>query len=114
MVHDLKMPLALAGLQIDADQAFSIQVVAGAFAAVVVGCRRFHGQIYEPEVFVDRHLRPDAGVAVGSPRTVLPGLIAEFAGTWNRVERPGELAGPHVVGTNETLGVVVRGDGHAL
>ena len=41
MVHDLEVPLALAGLQIDADEALGEQVVAGPMAAVEIGGRRF-------------------------------------------------------------------------
>ena len=35
-------------------------------------------------------------------------------GPRNRVERPEQLAGPHVEGAHQPLGVVVRVDGHAF
>ena len=77
-------------------------------AAVEVRRRRFHRQVDEAELFVDADLRPDAGVAVDRPRVVLPGVVAELAGTRNRVERPEQLAGAHVERAHQALGVVVR------
>ena len=64
MVHELEVPLALAGLQIDADEALGEQVVAGPVAAVEVRRRRLDRQVDEAELLVDGDLRPDAGVAV--------------------------------------------------
>ena len=78
-MDELEMPLALAGLQIDADEALGEQVVAGTMAAVVIGRRRFDRQVDQAEIFVDGDLRPDAGVAVGRPRLVLPRVVAELA-----------------------------------
>ena len=79
MVHELEVPLALAGLQIDADEALGEQVVARPMAAVVVGRRRFDRQVDEPQLFVHRDLRPDADVAVDGPGLVLPRVVAELA-----------------------------------
>ena len=72
VMHDLEVPLALAGLQIDADDAVAEQVVAGTMAAVVVRRRILDRQIDQAGFLVDRDLRPDAGVAVDRPRLVLP------------------------------------------
>ena len=93
VMHDLEVPLALAGLQIDADEAVAEQVVAGTMAAVEIRCRILDRQIHEAELFVDRDLRPDAGVAVDRPRFLFPRVVAELAGPRNRVERPQQLAG---------------------
>ena len=51
MMHDLEVPLPLAGLQIDADQAVAEQIVARPLAAVVIRGRRLHRQINQPEIF---------------------------------------------------------------
>ena len=64
----------------------------------------------EAELFVDGDLRPHAGVAVGRPRFVFPRVVAELARTRNRVERPQQLAGPHVVGAGQSFRVAVRDD----
>ena len=114
MVHQLEVPLALAGLQIDADQGVAEQIVAGPMAAVEVRRRIFDGQVYEARFFVDGDLRPNARVAVDRPRFVFPRVVAELAGLRNRVERPQELAGLHVERAHEPLRVVVRGDRCAL
>ena len=79
-MHELEMPLARAGLQIDADEAFGEEIVAGPVAAVEVGRWRLDRQIDEAELFVDGDLRPHADVAVGGPRLVLPRVVAELAG----------------------------------
>ncbi len=83
-------------------------------AAVVVRGRIFDRQVDQARFFVDRDLRPHAGVAVGRPRLVLPRVVAELARSRNRVERPEQLAGLHVEGAHQPLGVVVRRDRHAF
>ncbi len=108
VMDDLVVPLLLAGLQVDAHQAVAVQVVAEAMTAVEVRRRILDRQVDEAEFFVHRDLRPHAGVAVVRPRLLLPRVVAEFAGTRNRVERPQHLAAAHVVGADQALGVVVR------
>jgi hypothetical protein len=95
-MHELEVPLPLTGLEIDRDETFSEQVVAGPVSAVVVRRRRFHGQIHEAEVLVHAGLRPDADVAVDCPRVVLPRFGAELPGSRDRVERPEELPGARI------------------
>ena len=46
-MHQLEMPFALAGLQIDRDQALAEQRIAWTFAAVVVGAGASGGDEYE-------------------------------------------------------------------
>src|SRR6185295_11388612 len=92
MMHDLEVPFSLAGFQIDAHETLAEQVVAGTMAAVEIGGRRLDRQVDETGFLVHGDARPDAGVAVGRPRLVLPGVVAELAGAWNRVERPQHLA----------------------
>ena len=67
MMHELEVPLSLAGLEVYADQALAKQVVARTFAAVVVGRRRLDGQVDEAQFFVDRDLGPHPRVAVDGP-----------------------------------------------
>ena len=96
VVHELVVPLPLAGLEIDGDEALAEQAVAGAMAAVVVAGRHLDRQIRQAELFVDRYLPPDAGVAGVDPRVLFPGVVAEFALLRDRVEDPEPLAGPDV------------------
>src|SRR5262249_1540326 len=58
--------------------------------------------------------RPHAGVAVDRPRLFFPRVVPELAGTRNGVERPQQLAAPHVPRAHEALGVVVGLDGQAF
>ena len=63
-MHELEMPLTLAGLEIDAHETFGKEVVAGPVAAVVIGRRCLDRQVHEAELFVDADLRPHSHVAV--------------------------------------------------
>src|SRR5206468_9699079 len=108
VMHDLVVPLALAGLQIEADEAVAKQVVARTMASVEIRGRIFNREIHEAELFVDRDLRPHAGVAVGRPRVFFPRVVAEFTRAWDWVERPEELPGLRVPAADETLRVVGR------
>ena len=92
VVHQLIVPLPLAGLQIDRDDALAEQVVAGPMTAIVVAGRRLDRQIRHPQFFIDGDLSPDAGVAGVRPRIVQPGIVAELARPRNRVEDPQPLA----------------------
>ena len=114
VMDELEVPLPLAGPQIDGNEAFGKQVVAGTVAAVEVGRRRLNRQIHEAEFLVGGDLGPHARVAVHGPRVVFPRVVAEFTGPRNRVERPEQLAGARVEGADQPLGVVVRADGRAF
>jgi hypothetical protein len=67
MMHELEMPPPLASLQIDGNDALCEQVIAGPMAAVEVRCRRFNGQVRNPQIFIDRNLIPYADVTVDRP-----------------------------------------------
>src|SRR5262245_22451460 len=99
------MPLALAGLQIDRDDALSEEVVAGTVAAVFVNRRCFHRQVHEAGFRIDGDLRPHADVAAPLPRSLLPGVVAEFARSRNRIELPELLARADIEGADEALRV---------
>src|SRR5580693_10008056 len=98
MMHDLEMPLAHAGLQVDADQALAIEIVARTLAAIVIRSGRFHRQIHQARLRIGRDLRPHASVAVVIGRAVLPSVIAKLALPWNGVEGPAQFAGSNVEG----------------
>src|SRR6266850_156504 len=103
MMRELEVPLPLSGFQVDADQRFGEQIVAGPMAAVVVGRRRLDRQVHEPELLVDGDLRPDADVAVGRPRFAFPRVVAELTRPRNRVELPELLPGARVERAREAL-----------
>ena len=109
-MHELEVPLPLAGLEIDGDKAFGKEVVTWPVAAVVIGCGCLDRQVHEPELFVDADLCPDADVAIDGPGVVLPRLMAVFARIRNRVEPPDLFASPHVERAHEPFRVVVRRD----
>ncbi|MCG3164009.1 MAG: hypothetical protein JMDDDDMK_05475 [Acidobacteria bacterium] len=88
----LKMPDALAGSGVQADDAFSKQVIAKAVAAVPVVGRRAGRQVDVAQLFIQRHRRPDVGVAGVLPRLILPGLRAELACLRDGVEDPDGFA----------------------
>ena len=108
MVDELEVPAALAGREIDGDEALGEEVVARAVPAVVVAGRRLDGQVGEAQLGVGRDLRPDAVVAVAAPGVGEPGVGAELAGAGNGAERPEPLAAADVEGLHEPLDVVVR------
>src|SRR5437879_2985132 len=102
-MHYLVVPFALPCFQIDAHQTLGKKIVARPVPAVPIRRRRLHRQVDQAQILVDRELSPDTGVAVDSPRAVLPGLAAELAGLRNRVEGPQAPAGPHIEGAYESF-----------
>ena len=106
MVHELVVPDALAGLQIDGDETLGEEIVAGTMAAEIIAGRFFDGQVGDAEILVDGHLRPDAGVAGVLPRLLQPRVVAELAGLRNGVEDPQPLARAGVVAADVALGVL--------
>ena len=72
VVDRLKMPDALAGHRIQADDRFREEVVTLAVPAVVVVARRSDGEVEEPALLVECDGRPGVGVARSGARTRLP------------------------------------------
>src|SRR4051812_3764599 len=103
MMHDLIVPLLLAGAEIETDDALAVEIVAGPMSAIVITGRRFDRQVYETQLLVDRHLRPDAGVARGVGRVVEPRLVSGLAALGDRVERPQTLARARVEAADVAL-----------
>src|SRR4029450_2949137 len=102
--------VAVTRLQHDATESPREQVVARPVATIEIGSGCFDRQIHETELLVDADLAPDADVAVGRPRSVLPRVVAELAGSRNSVELPELLPRAHVEGANKPFRVVVRLD----
>src|SRR5207249_3428689 len=100
-------PLPFPGFQIDTDEAFREQIVAGSLSAVVIGGGRFHRKVDQPELFVDRRVCPHARVARYGPRIVLPGLTPELTWSRDRVECPKLFAGACVERANQPFRIVV-------
>ena len=92
MMHQLVMPLALPGLQIDADQRFCEQIVALAVPSVKVSRRRLDGQISEPQFFIHGELGPHAGISCVFRRFVQPCLVTKLSFFRDGVEDPKTLA----------------------
>src|SRR5437773_4556074 len=111
MMDELEAPLPLARLQIDANEALRKKVIAGTMPAVIVARRRLDRQVSEPEIFIDRDLRPHACVAVLIPGIIQPSVIAELARHRNRVENPEALARSNIVPTNVAFVVAVNSRG---
>src|SRR5258705_11966179 len=88
VMYELEMPLPLSGSQIDRNHALAEQARARTLGAEVIVRRELDRQVREIELFVRRNLAPYAGVAGVRPRIVQPGVVAEFAGTRDRVEDP--------------------------
>src|SRR5215510_6852269 len=91
-MHDLVVPDLLAGRRVDADEALTVEAVAGPVAAVIVVGRRRDRQIDVAELFVRAHRRPDIGVARFLPGLLLPGLDARFLALRHRVKGPEQAA----------------------
>ncbi len=88
-----KCQRALAGLDVERQQARAEQVVAGAEAAEEVDGRRIGRDVDEPALGIGRHRRPRRHVAGAPPRVVLPGVVPELARPRDDVELPQRLAG---------------------
>src|SRR5262250_2035231 len=108
MMNDLVVPLLLARLQVDADDALAVQVVAGTMTPIEVRCRRLDRQVNQPQLFIDRDAGPHARVAVDRPRFLLPGFTAGLARPRHRLERPEQLPRPPVESAKHAYRVVVR------
>ena len=94
VVHRLKMPLALAGRRIEADERFGEEIGAQPASAPVVAARGAGRHVQQPAFFIERHEAPDVRVSGIPPRLVLPGIGAEVVVRLrDRVEDPAPLPG---------------------
>src|SRR6185503_17684913 len=103
VVHQLVVPLALAGLEIKRDDAFAEEIIARSVTAVVVAGRHLDRQIHHAQFFIDGYLAPHAIVPAVRPRVIEPRVVAVLAALRNRVEDPEPLARLHVVAADISL-----------
>src|ERR1700689_2781442 len=108
MVDNLKVPDALADASVDAHQALIEKIVARGMAAVEISGGRLDGKIHVAEVRVGAHRRPNRGVAGVFPRSVLPGVVAEFARLCDGVEGPQKLPGMDVGAAHVSWNIFLR------
>src|SRR5262249_2378302 len=97
VVQALEVPDALAGARVEREHAVGEQVVAGTVRAVKVERRRTGRRESPGVLLIDRDAGPRVRAAGDLPRVLRPGVVAELAGPWNRVERPADLSRVDVV-----------------
>ena len=107
MVHRLKMPEPIPGLNIERDDARAEQVITGSESTVVVDRRRVGRDVNDASLHIGRERRPRRHVAGPLPRIVLPSVEAELAlGLRNDVELPLVLTGHGVIPQDVTRHVL--------
>ena len=107
VMGDLEVPLQLTGVDVQANDAVAIEIVARTGAAVGVVGRIFDGHINQARFAVHGHGRPGAGVAVEVSRVLFPAFIAGLALLRDVVEDPEHLAGLGIERAGQALGVVL-------
>ena len=96
-MHQLEVPFAFAGFDVECNQAGAEQVVARAEAAVKVDGGAVGRNVNDAAFLVGRQRCPGRNVAGPFPRVVFPGFVAKLARSRQYVEFPQELAGLLVV-----------------
>ena len=91
------MPDSLAGFGVQGKQAVGEEVVSKAVCAVEIECCRAGWGIDDAAFTVECHAGPVVGCATLLPGVFGPGVISEFAGMGNGVERPAQFAGANVI-----------------
>jgi hypothetical protein len=96
VVGHLKVPDALAGPRIQADQTVTKEAVAGTVDPVVIVRRRTERQVDVAQCFVRAHHRPNISCARRLPGIILPGLVPELSLFGDGMENPLQVAGANV------------------
>src|SRR5262249_46746191 len=91
VMHELVMPLAHTGFEVDRDNRFAEQIRTRTMTAVIIARRQLDGQICEPQLFIDADLAPDSRIARVLGRILFPGVVSELAWLRNGVEDPQPL-----------------------
>ena len=107
VVRDLEVPLPLAGRRVEAQERLAVEPGALARAAVEVVARRAHRRVQQPSLHVERHRRPDVGVARDARRSFLPRLVPRLAALRDGVEAPHLLAGARMEGADVARRIVL-------
>jgi hypothetical protein len=102
MMGHLKVPHALAGARIQADQTLSEESVAGPLTTEKIIGGRAEGQIDVTECLVRAHHRPDVGGACRFPGFLFPRFVAELPLCRHRAEEPSLLTGADIEAANVT------------
>ena len=111
VMHELLVPLALAGRDVDGDERVAVEVVAGMRDADVVAADNRDRDVDDAARFVDREIAPRVGAADRLPGVVLPGLVIGIARLRDQVERPHQRAGarvPRLESPARSAGVISR------
>src|SRR5262249_6885432 len=89
----LEVPAIFACGRLDRHHRGRKQVVAGADSAIEIWSRIAGREVNQPELRIDRGCLPDAGAAMQPRFGVLrPRVVANLAGTRNRIEGPNQVA----------------------
>src|SRR5581483_11086711 len=100
VVDTLKVPQQLSRRGIEREYAVGVKIVADAVAAVEVHHGRAGRHKDDAALGIEREAGPIVRCSRSLPRIGWPGLVARFAGMWNRMKAPAQRAGMHVVGTD--------------
>ena len=100
VVNRLEVPEALAGPDVEREDAVGEQVLAVPVGAPEVRGRRSGRDVDDAASLVDGHLTPVVRAADVLVAVLGVGLVSELARPWNRVELPQELARENVVGAD--------------
>ena len=96
VMDELLVPLDLAGVDVDGEQAVAVEVVAVVRAAVVVVADLLDRHEEQAALDVDGEVAPEPGAAGGLQTVAEPGLGVGIVGLRFEVERPAQLAGDGV------------------
>src|ERR1700751_1919817 len=99
-MHSLEMPKTLAAAGVQRQQAVGEKIVTDAITTVEIKSGRAGGNVDDSANRIERHASPVVGGSAGFPGVRRPGVIAEFTGKRNGVERPAEFSGAHIESAN--------------
>src|SRR5580765_4278502 len=94
------MPLALSRRGVKGDKAVRKKIRPVTIAAVEIGFRRLGGDVNNPALFVQRLTGPGHEAGSGFVGLGGPGIVTQFARTWNQMEYPAPQTGSDIEGTN--------------
>src|SRR6185312_238076 len=108
VMNHLKVPQIFSGISVGGNEAGTEEIVARAVAAILIDRRRAKGHVYDAALLIDSEKAPNVNARAILPTVAGPGVMIFFARLGNGVERPDQLAGSHVPGTNVAGGTMRR------
>src|SRR5262249_5662701 len=99
VMHELEVPEALAGAQVEREQRIAEESLAFAIGAVEIIGRRAEREVADAALFVDRDFTPRVHAADVRPRIPGPSVVAELPGMRDGVKLPYQFACDDVVRT---------------